>query len=1054
MVLSLKILASLFFILSFANLQGATLSLKPGADLFRESSLAKAGTTIKLAPGLYNGPIQVIGKKLKVIGAPMGTSIVTAPKGPAVVVAANGGSLQIESLTIDTQNKVKMAAYVKSGSLSLKDVYIDGVIDNAVYCDGGDLTVSACSFANIGKAGVFATGNAKLTVLDSFFEEMNSIGVAAQHASNTVIKRCSFTNLPRPVFVLLKSGNVTIQDNVVESAPGNFNAISVTTTGNCSILGNSIHSPFVGISCEGTASTTWKIAHNVITDARQVGIFATVTNGASTAPAAEFFKNTILRSSKFGTIFNGPDTVVLKGNTIIPAADGTGISIQKNASAQIIENSILTKGTAVNFHTVKAENVTLAGNFLKGSIVPKSFSTPTAADRRVSAVLKAPSLSTELQKHWEAAGSLNGGSSLVASGKLLGLIRRIQEQSNELSELGLHVMDSAGQAYTPSFNVLSIDGTLIGKGSQSAPAVFVTSGEYDVEYEKDAFYGRTVKVSERTSTITTIPVPNSLWFSIGNDRVLLKLQDDETRKTMAKKWRPMPTGYSKSWAVPRTNVTTADITTAVTQAKSHLAHGKTPLSWTERFSYEAALRILSIFGDKDDCQLIANTIANRTTIAEKSENMAFLARLEARLGLLHTGQTAKLLASKDQLTSILAAIHLQSYGLASGKEVLISSLEKPLEKLPTSDMVAALQHHFDPRIITAIQNLAKSGRFPGKMGLRYLLTYGQQKDLHWVGKTRFNWFEAISALPYGKNQIELMFAIAKAGKVQGTVHMLPVLTLLGKDTATFLSGILPSLAAMNRGIETRPRTRFDIDTSWFSPNERTASYFFKNRLFVGQPWIKEPSVLPKVTKALKKATYANTIMLDPLSNDEVKKALAGIKETEMLIAHHKVLTRFHRRWESGIRREFERRSYCLANRAKEGAISGSVTVTPQLDDGRFSATLHFANEGYYHVSSLIDFNEGVRERWEHHKYVANGGRELLARAQLKRGTEVFDVSISGPDDTGNILLTCDIDEKSFNELSLVLSLKFFDEELPLIFDIYESQWAFNKRSTLNMKGDD
>ena len=143
------------------------------ADLSSAISAASSGDTISLAAGTYSLPPITISKNLAIIGSSQNGVILTPTADTsshndsrAWILVASGSSVSFSTLTLDGSSHSIYEAIRFDGSgsvssVSFKNIFSSSSSDEgtAISALGKDVSVSGCTFTNIGRVGILYTGS-------------------------------------------------------------------------------------------------------------------------------------------------------------------------------------------------------------------------------------------------------------------------------------------------------------------------------------------------------------------------------------------------------------------------------------------------------------------------------------------------------------------------------------------------------------------------------------------------------------------------------------------------------------------------------------------------------------------------------------------------------------------------------------------------------------------------------------------------------------------------------------------------------------------------------
>jgi nitrous oxidase accessory protein NosD len=185
----------------------------PGKDLGAVVAKAKSGDVIRLAAGEYKGQIAAVGKTVRIIGDSKGGTVLSSGKAQALVYAGPKGIVAADHITFRIDGKTEIAAFVKAGTLEMKDCRVMAAPKQALYVENGRLSVKGCRFEKAGKEAILAVKNAHVIVDDTDFGSMAENAVSIQGNCKAEITRSRFKNINKIAILGVQKSIISVEDS-------------------------------------------------------------------------------------------------------------------------------------------------------------------------------------------------------------------------------------------------------------------------------------------------------------------------------------------------------------------------------------------------------------------------------------------------------------------------------------------------------------------------------------------------------------------------------------------------------------------------------------------------------------------------------------------------------------------------------------------------------------------------------------------------------------------------------------------------------------------------
>lgn len=253
------------------------------------------------------------------------------------------------------------------------------------------------------------------------------------------------------------------------------------------------------------------------------------------------------------------------------------------------------------------------------------------------------------------------------------------------------------------------------------------------------------------------------------------------------------------------------------------------------------------------------------------------------------------------------------------------------------------------------------------------------------------------------------------------------------------------------------RAKLEARCSFARASEGTARYLAKGQvvpkesrdsLLEAAPWIAVPGIGPRVLEELATGNRALLGQMWHLGREEIGALAAteawgrAFAEPELAEAY---FTLFAMREPGPSGRvagdEFVRGlmlSHEEAGGVYGGAVSAVLRVRPAVIDGRLVVRARVDAAAAYVGGSLVDFKEGKRENYEHHRYVADEGRALLQGVRAAQRGETLAVRAVGrvADGSGRwMVYEAALPTHDAEGIVVQVDLAFFDRRPCVVLDL-------------------
>jgi len=333
---------------------GCGSSTNPVRTIQKAIELADEADTIFVSEGIYNGPINFLGKNIIIKGEDNETTLIDG-QGETICVEISTGedstaTLENFTITNGASNTVGGGIYCSNSSIKLKNLIIR---NNSTNANGGGIFIDNSSFVKLENVlvdsntaytnggGIAISDNSTLNIINSNIARnstnINGGGIAISDNSTLNIINSSITgnstNINGGGIVILGNSNSTIESCYVGGniTVGNGGGVAIAYNSTANIIGSNIHanSAHTGAGNGGGVAILYSSSINII-DSDIIDNFSQNDGGGI-----------ILFDHSTGTIENSNIATNHSNN------NGGGVLIF-DYSTGTIENTTITSNTALN----------------------------------------------------------------------------------------------------------------------------------------------------------------------------------------------------------------------------------------------------------------------------------------------------------------------------------------------------------------------------------------------------------------------------------------------------------------------------------------------------------------------------------------------------------------------------------------------------------------------------------------------------------------------------------------------------------------------------------
>ena len=394
---------------------------------------------------------------------------------------------------------------------------------------------------------------------------------------------------------------------------------------------------------------------------------------------------------------------------------------------------------------------------------------------------------------------------------------------------------------------------------------------------------------------------------------------------------------------------------------------------------DAQLRILTAFGEPADARHMLEE-CQCPTFPEKLRTARAAAYIERRAGTLANGRVADYARAYDDDWRTAAAIALHD----SGSNVADESLVAAVERGDAAQADAAASALFDtsgPRVLDAMRSGLARGSMARPSVAAYLIAYGDASDIARISATVVRPDVMTYAAYLTRKPADVAASLLAAGQSFYAVRTLPAIERLdARDRAA-------QFAAYQKATVSDPGTM--VLESAMYPSKYVAALLNAGKISTGStPWVPwllaSDDNLQEVINAYTEtgATHPFVAQLDYVDNEALQKAFdamqigAKLASAELDLAAHRTTTRAYRSVLDPERSGDQRRAFALADPATKTAISGLLTVWPQLRGTTLHLALNVRVAGAKECGLLgqLCANDSGNE---YYRYMLSGGADML-----------------------------------------------------------------------------
>lgn len=177
---------------------------------------------------------------------------------------------------------------------------------------------------------------------------------------------------------------------------------------------------------------------------------------------------------------------------------------------------------------------------------------------------------------------------------------------------------------------------------------------------------------------------------------------------------------------------------------------------------------------------------------------------------------------------------------------------------------------------------------------------------------------------------------------------------------------------------------------------------------------------------------------------DTRKASETVKRPKLFLAMHGTTTKA---WQAqqDVFPDFRiKRPYAFSHTEEGGAggaINGLIEIRPELVNGRLRLYVGNPQSVYYKATAIIDWKEGRKERYEHYKYVADNGREIISRIRLRKGFQEIELEEVGRTNDGVFIFEAQGNHDALSNLSVEVFLEFFEKNSEFSVNLFDGEYA-------------
>jgi tetratricopeptide (TPR) repeat protein len=762
------------------------INVVPGDDLIAVIADAPDGATVVLSAGLFNGPINVEDKALRIRGQADGSTVIFSNRSDAVLVATEGASVAVDGVVLEGNQPGQLGVYVRNATLRLTGSSVRDTQSDAIYVEGGVFDASHVKIAGAVGHGVAALAGSSVTIADSVITGIGQIGIILSDGVRMAIIG-SEVAAAQGVVVQGGAPETSIKNTSIHSSVADHAGLSIQTGGPVILHANQISAESQALRIAASSDAPIRIENNLIyavTESASGGIVIE-TNGDGNAEPI-FIGNRILIGAPsdyaFGILLRGNIHASLVDNRVA-VRNGLGVSLESGAEAQLSGNAILADGGTVSFYetndgaSVLEREILVPTNNVRGEPV-------IAADTNARATLLSDDVAEEMRNARDDAIDL-AISGRADQGETVGsYFRSLDDRLNsleqafaDLASISMVVVDATGRSIAAPFVLLDDRGSEVAKTDWANPSTQAVAGSYllvpdfnalqQLELDLGAGEDRTVRFEQKNSLWLTFDAvesgkPSNEPYQI---KRLVELRPLEERAAILATLRNVAS--IDVVADRRSEATESEMAAALAAARAWLQGGmdqrwkemETGSAVAERFNgtNRLAYRILAVAGDATDVEWLGRFDQfgpSATYFDAWGLGQVTAALIEARLGRLETGRFAETAKSGKGAVAIGSALILHRFGIRDYDDMAIDAILSPANPLIPRKFAERFTWTFldrgDEKMLTAVRALwdlyeareaelaamAEEGR-QGQVneffsfsisGWAYLLAYGTPDD--------------------------------------------------------------------------------------------------------------------------------------------------------------------------------------------------------------------------------------------------------------------------------------------------------------------------------------
>ena len=325
-------------------------AITPGTDLRALTETCPDGSVLQLPPGETPGIVHVTNdRRITIIGADDGSSVLTGGDHESAVVVDSGGKLAIKNLTLRPAGTANHGVFCNGGEIYLRGVEVDTPRGTGVYAESAVAHISESKFVSSENTAVVALNNTPLTLRGT---DLSNAGlcVAAESSGDVSIVDCQFDQVDQSVSFNASGKSIYLVRNLFnpKSPPGDTNTTQVylTSPQEAVCVRNHVFGPGHGITTMLSEGSSLSITRNtILSNAQPLTIKA---GGSDNAPTVRVSDNLLLNPGGVGSWFEGSRRFLLSNNVIV-SGEHQAMTLSAGAYARITDSIIAAPSLSINF---------------------------------------------------------------------------------------------------------------------------------------------------------------------------------------------------------------------------------------------------------------------------------------------------------------------------------------------------------------------------------------------------------------------------------------------------------------------------------------------------------------------------------------------------------------------------------------------------------------------------------------------------------------------------------------------------------------------------------